>query len=93
MTLVVIVIVVMSDMQAGVMKDGRMVAPGRIGNINVMVAELCQELTHDTETTCSGQTLDASNSILLKRYRVLTIGEFESQVDKLGVSGLWKIQQ
>jgi hypothetical protein len=53
---------VLVDLEAGGSKDGVVVTPGRVGDINRGVSELSQEGSEDVEGTGSGKSLGGGNS-------------------------------
>jgi hypothetical protein len=83
-----VVISVFSDFKTCIGKDGVMVPPGGIRDIDVFMSLLSHKLSKDAKATRSRECLYSMNAVFLKRNRILTVYKFECQIYKLWLSSL-----
>jgi hypothetical protein len=63
-----------------------MITPSRIGKVDASVSLLLEELTEDTETSCSRDGLNASHVLLFVRYDVFSVEKFDRLIDELWIA-------
>ena len=62
-----VIVTVLANFQARVFKDGNVVTPSWVRNIDMLVTKRRKELSHDAESAGSRQSLDTSHSVLGER--------------------------
>jgi hypothetical protein len=83
-----IIISILANLEARILKDGNVISPGRIGKINVGMSSPPHQFSKYAKSTGPGQRLNALDSIFDHGSRLLVIRKLECPVDKFRISGL-----
>mmetsp|Transcript_19463 Transcript_19463/g.39209 ORF Transcript_19463/g.39209 Transcript_19463/m.39209 type:complete len:274 (+) Transcript_19463:777-1598(+) len=82
----IIIISILLHLQSGVGENGNVVAPSRVGDVNVLVSELGENFAEDTESSRSGEGLDAGYAFFFEGCAILSVYKSQCEVDKVGTS-------
>mmetsp|Transcript_20644 Transcript_20644/g.48790 ORF Transcript_20644/g.48790 Transcript_20644/m.48790 type:complete len:421 (+) Transcript_20644:135-1397(+) len=86
LAVVKVIVRVLLHLQPGIAKDGDVVAPRRIRDVNLGMAKLLEDLAHDAEAAGARQRLDAGDPPLVQRLAIRPVDEFQGVVDKVDAS-------
>ncbi len=68
----VIIISILFHLQSGICKNGDVIPPSRVGDVNVLVPELGEDFAEDAESSRSGEGLDSSDPFFFEGYAVFS---------------------
>lgn len=83
-----IVVPVLVHLQAHILENGVVVAPRRIGNVNVFGTVTLDQCPKNAQPARPTQGLDSLNATVEELFAVVTVGKLERQLSKLGIARL-----